>query len=116
MTACRLCFAGRSARRPASPGLGKEEGMRRALLVALPITLLGTLLTCGAVVVATPPQADPAPATATPDAAVAQLVRSTGASYAGDCATTSFPDDAGKVCSRFVAARGSVRAYLLGRT
>src|SRR5205814_1297935 len=71
---------------------------------------------------ATPrPQADPdptalIPATTTAEAAVAQFVQATGASYAGDCAATRSPDDLGKVCSRFVAERGNRRAYLLGRT
>jgi hypothetical protein len=95
--------------------------MGRRILGAITVATFGTLLSYGAIAAATRPQVDPDPATATapaptPEAAVAQLVQATGAAYAGDCATTQSPDDAGKVCSRFVAERSDLRAYMLGRT
>jgi hypothetical protein len=83
--------------------------MERSSLVAIVSATLVSLLLHGAGAAAT------APAT-TPEAAVAQLVQETGATYAGDCATTQSPADVGKVCSRFIAVQGSLRAYWLGRT
>lgn len=83
--------------------------MIRSSLVAILGTIVVSLLLHGAGTAAT------APAT-TPAVAVAHLVQDTGATYAGDCATTQFPDDAGKICSRFIAAQGNLRAYWLGRT
>ena len=58
---------------------------------------------------------EPSPA-ADPETVVCQTVVANGAVYAGDCAATRSPEDVGKVCSRFVAQRGSLRAYLTGRT
>jgi hypothetical protein len=51
-----------------------------------------------------------------PDGAVRLEVESTGAAYAGDCGTTRSPEDAGKVCSKFVDEQDGVRAYMTGRT
>lgn len=55
----------------------------------------------------------PAP---TAEEAVQTAVEQTGALYAGDCSATRSPDDAGKMCSKFVEERGATRAYLIGRT
>jgi hypothetical protein len=55
-------------------------------------------------------------AAATPDEAVRLAVESLGGSYAGVCAAARSPEDVGKICSRFVAEQGGIRAYLLGRT
>lgn len=51
-----------------------------------------------------------------PESAVRQIIEATGAAYAGDCGSTRSPDDAGKICSRFVEQLADVRAYLIGRT
>lgn len=60
---------------------------------------------------------DAAPhAAATPEAVVAAVVTARGEHYAGDCATTRSPQDIGALCSRLVAERDGMRAYLLGRT
>lgn len=48
--------------------------------------------------------------------AVCAVVQAGDSVYAGDCAATVSPRDIGKVCSKFIAQRGSLRAYLLGRT
>jgi hypothetical protein len=56
------------------------------------------------------------PAASTAESALRQAIEMTGAAYAGDCAGTRSPDDAGKICSKFVAERAGVRAYLTGRT
>jgi hypothetical protein len=48
--------------------------------------------------------------------AVAAAIVADGARYAGNCADTVSPRDIGAVCSRLVEQRGSVRAYLVGRT
>jgi hypothetical protein len=60
------------------------------------------------------------PATAspavTPEGAVAVAVTAMSAVYAGDCATTMSPANLGQICSKFIDQRGSVRAYLAGRT
>jgi hypothetical protein len=61
------------------------------------------------------PTADTTPAAATPDAAVRQVVASRGHAYAGACAATRSPEDRGADCATFVAERGGVRAYLIGR-
>lgn len=55
-------------------------------------------------------------AAASADEAVAAYVTTSGAAYAGACTDAISPRDVGKVCSRFVEQRGSVRAYLTGRT
>jgi hypothetical protein len=52
----------------------------------------------------------------TPEAAVRELVEARGDAYAGDCEATVSPRDIGRVCSKFVAERGELRAYLVGRT
>lgn len=52
----------------------------------------------------------------TPDAAMRASVESTGRVYAGDCTNTTSPQDLGKTCSKFVAARGAMSAYVAGRT
>lgn len=54
--------------------------------------------------------------TLTAEDAVRMEVESSGATFAGDCATTRSPDDIGKVCSKFIEERGTLRAYLIGRT
>ena len=59
------------------------------------------------------PAAAPAP---TPEEAVGQFVAANGAAYAGDCSAARSPQDIGAVCSKFVAQRGNVRTYLVGRT
>ena len=95
--------------------------MSHGILAAMAVASLGTVLLSGGLTAATRPQVAPDQATATapattPEAALEQLVRATGAVYAGDCATTRSPEDIGKICSRFVAERDSRRAYMLGRT
>lgn len=59
------------------------------------------------------PMRRPVPA---PETIVGRLVEAGGDVYAGDCVATVSPQDIGKVCSTFVAERGGVRAYLVGRT
>ena len=44
------------------------------------------------------------------------LALTAGMVYAGDCAATRSPDDIGKICSKLVDERGTLRAYLIGRT
>jgi hypothetical protein len=56
------------------------------------------------------------PAAATPEEAVTFAVESLGGTYAGACDATRTPESRGKICSRYVAACGDLRAYLLGRT
>ncbi len=51
-----------------------------------------------------------------PDEAVRLAVERQGETYAGDCAATISPRDAGKICSKLVETRGDQRAYLTGRT
>jgi hypothetical protein len=62
-------------------------------------------------------QPPPAAAALAPSAeeAVRSAVESAGDAYVGDCAATVSPRDAGKTCSRLVAERNGVRAYLAGR-
>lgn len=52
----------------------------------------------------------------TPEEAVCAVVAAMDGVYAGDCAATVSPRDIGKVCSKFIAQRGALRAYLIGRT
>jgi hypothetical protein len=100
--------------------LGKKAEMERRCF-ALLAAALGAMLTLGVIAEAAGAQhrdddaATPAPA-ATPEAAIRQIVLGTGLAYAGDCATTRSPEDTGKICSKFVAAQGGMRAYLIGRT
>lgn len=56
------------------------------------------------------------PAAGSPSEAVRLAVQSLGETYLGACGAARSPEDLGKVCSRFVAARGDEQAYLLGRT
>ena len=56
------------------------------------------------------------PPAATPQEALRLAVESWGERYAGICEAARSPEDVGKVCSRFVAEQGGVRAYLIGRT
>ena len=56
------------------------------------------------------------PIAESPEAAVRAAVETAGDVYAGDCASTVSPRDAGKVCSRLVAENDGARAYLTGRT
>lgn len=57
------------------------------------------------------------PAAATPDEAVQFAVQHLGGTYAGACEGAARSSESrGKMCSRYVAACGDVRAYLLGRT
>jgi hypothetical protein len=53
---------------------------------------------------------------ASPEGAVCAVVQAGDSVYAGDCAATESPRDIGKVCSKYIAQRGSLRAYLIGRT
>lgn len=53
---------------------------------------------------------------ASPEGAVCAVVQVGDSVYAGDCAATESPRDIGKVCSKYIAQRGSMRAYLIGRT
>lgn len=84
--------------------------------------LAGILLGIGALVVSgcsvTGSQAAESLSIAPASAAetVAAYVNASGAAYAGACEDTVSPRDIGKVCSRFIEQRGSVRAYLTGRT
>jgi hypothetical protein len=78
---------------------------------ALLVLVASTAVTQGAPV----EQVTPPPAS-TPAAAVAAAVLAMQAVYAGTCVTTGSPADIGKVCSTFVAQRGSQQAYLVGRT
>jgi hypothetical protein len=47
---------------------------------------------------------------------VLEAVAATGATYAGDCTDAVSPANIGQFCSRFVAQRATLRAYLAGRT
>jgi len=49
------------------------------------------------------------------EGAVALTVSALGRGYAGDCAATVSPDDLGRICSKFVAQQGNVRAYMVGQ-
>ena len=51
-----------------------------------------------------------------PEGAVCAVVQAGDSVYAGDCAATESPRDIGKVCSKYIAQRGTMRAYLIGRT
>jgi len=53
---------------------------------------------------------------ATAEAVVQQMVEQRGDAYAGSCRDTRSPQDIGKVCATLVAERGTLRAYLAGRT
>jgi hypothetical protein len=57
-----------------------------------------------------------APAAPTAEEALRRHVEGEGGAYASDCAATRSPRDLGKVCSRFIAERDGLRAYLIGRT
>jgi len=49
------------------------------------------------------------------EAAVQEAVVSGGQAYAGDCALAT-PANIGQECSKFVAANGALRAYMVGHT
>lgn len=53
---------------------------------------------------------------AAPEDIVRLVVESRGGVYAGDCAATRSPEDVGKICSKLIAERSGLRAYLVGRT
>jgi hypothetical protein len=53
---------------------------------------------------------------ASPQAAVGEAVQTENAAYSGDCVNAVSPQDVGKLCSKFVAQSGDLRAYLVGRT
>ena len=55
-------------------------------------------------------------ATREPEDVVGEMVEASGAAYAGACEWARAPQDIGKVCTTFVAARGRLRAYLAGPT
>jgi hypothetical protein len=55
-------------------------------------------------------------AVASPQAAVAEAVEAQSSVYSGDCADAVSPQDLGKLCSKFVAQSGALRAYVVGRT
>jgi hypothetical protein len=64
-----------------------------------------------------PPRSDVVVAQAeSPEAAIAEFVVASGGVYAGSCDQTRSPEDIGKICSRFIAERGTLSAYLTGRT
>jgi hypothetical protein len=44
------------------------------------------------------------------------VVEATGAPYAGACTATRSPEHIGMICSRRMADRSPLRAYLIGRT
>jgi len=50
----------------------------------------------------------------TPQSAVQEAVQTGGEVYAGDCAATT-PANIGQDCSKYVADRGALQAYLVGR-
>jgi hypothetical protein len=55
-------------------------------------------------------------AAASAEAAIGEYIASEGAIYAGPCERARSPEDIGKLCSRFIADRGTLSAYLTGRT
>lgn len=61
-------------------------------------------------------QSSAAPAGSTPEEAIEQVIEDEGAVYAGECTATRSPEDIGKRCSRMIAERAGMRAYLAGRT
>ncbi|MGI8553203.1 MAG: hypothetical protein ACR2PL_20820 [Dehalococcoidia bacterium] len=94
---------------------GRKHGVRR---VALWLFGFGFALLALSLVGASAHASGPelvAPA-ATPEAALEQFITLTHGSYAGDCAATRSPQDLGKLCTRFLQQRGSLYAYLAGRT
>src|SRR5215208_2233866 len=85
-----------------------------SLLAGLALGLGAVALMYGAV--SRSDAAEPAPATATAEEALAAFVVLGGGVFAGPCAQTRSPDDIGKLCAAFVDERDHLRAYLLGRT
>ena len=80
----------------------------------------GGFILFGAACASLPARAQ-ADVTATPplvaaDDALRRVVETSGRAYVGDCAATVSPRDLGKVCSKLIDQRGSLRAYLIGRT
>lgn len=95
----------------------RRQRRRPAWSAATGLILALVLVACGAGSARIRAQdATAAPAAATAEEAVRQAVERDGAVYAGDCAATRSPQDAGKVCSKPVNERDGVRAYLTGRT
>ena len=56
------------------------------------------------------------PSAPTPEAAAGLALAAYGNIFAGECTATRSPEDIGKLCSKFVARCGNVRAYVAGRT
>jgi len=85
---------------------------RVLILLTLPILLAGV----GTIHAQTAPMAYPAARpVATADAAVGEAVAQTpSAGYAGDCSGTT-PENRGQLCSKHVADKGPLSAYLIGR-
>ena len=85
------------------------------LVCGLVLGLAAVVLVRGAVCSSAAAELDAA-AAATPEAALAAAVQLDGGRFAGACNQTRAPDDIGAMCSTLVGERGSLRAYLLGRT
>jgi len=84
-----------------------------AALVLLAVTAVQPWSPLTGVVVADAQTGRPA---TMPESLVREVVELDGAVYAGDCSDTVSPRDIGKTCSKVVAERSDVRAYLIGRT
>ncbi len=78
--------------------------------------MLAVALATAAAAQSPPAAPSPLQPAATPDEAVAETVSTAGATYAGDCSTTTSPASLGQVCATFMAQRGDLQAYLAGRT
>lgn len=92
---------------------------RGGIAAALVACLMLAILACtddSATLGAEPVAATAGASAPSAEEAVRQAIESTGATYAGDCATTQSPRDLGKICSKLIDTRGSMRAYLTGRT
>jgi hypothetical protein len=86
---------------------------RRVLAAALAVVYLVTSSTAAAQTFPNAfPSAVPVP---TPEAAVQEAVQAANQVYAGDCAAAT-PANGGQVCSKYVADRGQLSAYLIGLT
>ncbi len=92
-------------------------------MLAVPKLAIGTGAAMLALAVATAAAAQSPPAApsslqpaATPDDAVAETVIAAGATYVGDCSTTTSPANLDQVCTTFMAQRGDLQAFLAGRT
>jgi hypothetical protein len=101
--------------KPSTPlTLAAIVALTAALLHAAPPAEAGTGASSPASV--SQPVALQGAAVASPQAAVAEAVEAQSSVYSGDCADAVSPQDIGKLCSKFVAQSGALRAYLVGRT